>query len=114
VCTQQIVEEALMRNFVAAMLIISAYTLIGATPASAVGTGHAFCLQGHEYPGLSYCPFDTYAQCQASASGRNLACVANPYFVGQSDDPYAYQNRGRAFPPAYILAPPNAYGYRRY
>jgi hypothetical protein len=48
-----------MRNFVAAMLIITACALISATPASAVGSGHAFCLQGYEYPGLSYCPFDT-------------------------------------------------------
>lgn len=103
-----------MRNFVAAMLIVSGCTLIGATPASAVGTRHAFCLQGYEYPGLSYCVFDTYAQCQATASGRKLTCVANPYFVGESDDPYAYQNRGRPFPRAYIPVPPNAYGYRRY
>jgi hypothetical protein len=104
-----------MRHFIAAMLIIGGCTLIGTTtPASAVGTSHAFCLQGYEYPALSYCPFDTYAQCQATASGRNLTCVANPYFVGGSDDPYAYQNRGRAFPPSYIPVPPNAYGYRRY
>ena len=34
----------------------------------------------------------------ASASGRFLTCVANPYFVGESDDPYAYQNRGRPIP----------------
>ena len=98
-----------MRNFVAAMLIISAYTLIGATPASAVGSGHAFCLQGHEYPGLSYCPFDTYEQCQTSASGRNLQCVANPFFNGASDDPYAYPNRNRQFPPNYYPVPPNPY-----
>jgi hypothetical protein len=107
-------EGFLMRHFMAAVLIICACALIGTTPASAVGTTHAFCLQGYEYPGLSYCPFDTYAQCQATASGRNLTCVANPYFVGESDDPYAYQNRGRAFPPAYIPVPPNAYRYRRY
>ena len=64
-------------------------------PAHAVGDRHAFCLQGDEFPGLSNCTYDTYAQCMASASGRLLTCVANPYFVGESDDPYAYQNRGR-------------------
>ena len=62
---------------------------------------HPFCLTGDEWPGLSNCRFDTYAQCQASASGRALTCIANPYFVGQSDDPYAYQNRPRAQTPGY-------------
>jgi hypothetical protein len=45
----------------------------------------------------------------ASASGRSLTCIANPYFAGQSDDPYAYQNRSRPFPPNYIPVPPNIY-----
>src|SRR3974390_1973947 len=102
----------LMRHFAAAAVTIGALTLIAASPARAVGTQHAFCLQGDEYPGLSYCPFDTYAQCQATASGRNLSCVANPYFRGESDDPYAYQNRGGAFAPGYNPAPtPYRRGY---
>lgn len=71
------------------------------TPAHAFGTHHPFCLTGDEWPGLSNCRFDTYAQCQASASGRALTCIANPYFAGQSDDPYAYQNRPRAQTPGY-------------
>ena len=71
------------------------------TPARAFGTHHPFCLTGDEWPGLSNCRFDTYAQCQASASGRALTCIANPYFAGQSDDPYAYQNRPRALTPGY-------------
>ena len=71
------------------------------TPARAFGTHHPFCLTGDEWPGLSNCRFDTYAQCQASASGRALTCIANPYFAGQSDDPYAYQNRPRAQTPGY-------------
>ncbi|AWL95877.1 hypothetical protein ABIA00_000993 [Bradyrhizobium ottawaense] len=71
------------------------------TPARAFGTHHPFCLTGDEWPGLSNCRFDTYTQCQASASGRALTCIANPYFVGQSDDPYAYQNRPRAQTPGY-------------
>lgn len=71
------------------------------TPAQAFGRNHPFCLTGDEWPGLSNCTFDTYAQCQASASGRALTCIANPYFAGQSDDPYAYQNRPRALTPGY-------------
>jgi Protein of unknown function (DUF3551). len=87
---------------------------IGATPALAFGDRHAFCLQGDEYPGLSNCTFDTYAQCMATASGRPLTCMANPYFIGESDDPYAYQNRGRPLPPTYIPAPPGYYPRSRY
>lgn len=95
-----------MRKFVAAAVILGALTVTGAMPAQAVGTRHTFCLQGDEYP------FDTYEQCLASASGRNLQCMANPFYDGPSDDPYAYQNRGRPFPPTYVPVPPNA--YRRY
>jgi hypothetical protein len=104
-----------MRGFAAAMLTTGGLLLASVLPAHAYGTQHAFCLQGgEEYPGLSNCTFDTYAQCQASASGRNLSCIANPYYRGESDDPYAYQNRGRAFPPGYIPAPPMAYPRRSY
>ena len=65
------------------------------------GARHPFCLTGDEWPGLSNCTFDSYAQCQASASGRPLTCIANPYFGGQSDDPYAYPNRARLFAPSF-------------
>jgi len=84
-------------------LAIATFTLAlnPIAPARAFGTHHAFCLTGDEWPGLSNCTFDSYAQCQASSSGRALSCIANPYFAGQSDDPYAYQNRPRAQVPGY-------------
>jgi hypothetical protein len=83
------------------VLATVALSFSGSTPAHAFGTHYAFCLTGDEWPGLSNCTFDSYAQCQASASGRSLSCIANPYFAGQSDDPYAYQNRSRAQPQGY-------------
>ncbi|MBV8926811.1 MAG: DUF3551 domain-containing protein [Bradyrhizobium sp.] len=99
-----------MRNIVVAALGVTALALIGTAPAQAVGIKHAFCIQGgEEYNGLSNCTFDTYAQCLATASGRNLNCIANPYYAGPSDDPYAFQNRNRPFPPTYIPVPPNIY-----
>ena len=103
-----------MRRIVLASFAAIALPLIAAMPARAVGDRHAFCLQGNDAPGLSQCTFDTYAQCLATASGRFLTCVANPYFIGESDDPYAYQNRGRPFPPTYIPAPPGYYPRSRY
>jgi hypothetical protein len=99
-----------MQRFAAAALTIGALTLTGASPAQAVGTRHPFCLSGDEFPGLSNCTFDTFAQCQATASGRSLSCLANPFFKGESDDPYAYRNRGTALPPGDYPAPPP---YRR-
>jgi len=102
----------LARNIALLALALGASTLLSNAPAFAYGTRHAFCIQGDEYPGLSACTFDTYAQCQASASGRNLECLANPYFDGASDDPYAYQNRARRIPPGYVPDPPNPYQYR--
>jgi Protein of unknown function (DUF3551) len=103
-----------MRRIVLAGLAAVVLALIGMMPARAVGDRHPFCLQGDEYPGLSNCTYDTYAQCMATASGRRLTCLANPYFVGESDDPYAYQNRGRAIPPQYIPAPPASSPRSRY
>jgi uncharacterized protein DUF3551 len=87
-----------MRHIVVTVLAASGLAMLGALPAKAVGTRHPFCLQGQEYPGLSYCTFDSYEQCLATASGRHLMCIANPFFGGQSDDPYAYQNRSGPSP----------------
>ena len=91
-----------MRRFVFLPIVatIALASLAGA-PVHAFGEKHPFCLQGDEWPGLSNCRFDTYAQCQASASGRPLQCIANPYFAGQSDDPLATPNRARLQPPGY-------------
>jgi uncharacterized protein DUF3551 len=98
-----------MRRVVLAGFTAIALAWIGMMPAQAVGDRYPFCLQGADAPGLSQCTFDTYAQCMATASGRMLNCVANPYYVGDSDDPYAYQNRARPIPPGYITAPPSYY-----
>jgi hypothetical protein len=95
-----------MRRVVLAVLAFGGLSLTSTGPADAVGIRHAFCLQGQEYPGLSYCTYDTYAQCQATASGRQLICIANPYFAGVSDDPratpypYKHKQRLRPRPPA--------------
>jgi hypothetical protein len=116
-----ITEEIFMRHIALAALAAFALTQFAAAPAKAVGSRHPFCLQGDEYPGLSACYFDTYEQCLATASGRKVYCVSNPYFAGATDDPYAYKNRYRPFPPDYYplrpgdyLAPPGYYYPGRY
>jgi Protein of unknown function (DUF3551) len=98
--------EALMRHIALTAIAACSVVLLSMARAEAVGSRHAFCLQGDEYPGLSACTFDSYEQCQATASGRRVYCIANPYFVGETDDPYAYRNRNRPFPPNYYLVYP--------
>ena len=92
-----------MRNAVLAMLAASGLVVLGAAPVGAVGTRYPFCIQGNDYPGLSNCTFTSYEQCQASASGRFLYCVANPYYnPGGGLDPRAYRGpRVRSVYPSY-------------
>jgi hypothetical protein len=91
-----------MRRAILAALTASGFAAFGAAPAEAVGTRYPFCIQGDEQPGLSNCTFTSYEQCQATASGRFLACIANPYYVGERDvPPSAYRPLpGRTLPPA--------------
>jgi uncharacterized protein DUF3551 len=91
-----------MRKAILAVLAAGALATLHTAPAEAVGTRYPFCLQGNEYPGLSYCTFTSYEQCQATASGRFLSCIANPYYVSEGEpSPSAYRPLpGRALPPA--------------
>jgi hypothetical protein len=101
--------EIFMRTAIMARSTIGGLAAIGTAPAEAVGTRYPFCITGPEQPGLSNCTFTSYEQCQATASGRRLWCVENPYYAGGGDDPRAYGRRAprpQAFPP-----PP---GYRTY
>jgi Protein of unknown function (DUF3551) len=93
-----------MRRAILVLLAAGGLAALGAVPAEAVGTRYPFCIQGQDQPGLSGCTFTSYGQCQATASGRHLWCVANPYYGGDAP-PYA--GRGRRLPPAYP-------GYPRY
>src|SRR5436305_14363441 len=98
-----------MRNLVLALLGAGGLAIALAAPAAAVGTRYPFCIQGDDQPGLSNCTFTSYEQCQATASGRRLWCIANPYYAGGSDAPTSGYYRplpGRTLPPAY--------GYPRY
>ncbi len=80
-----------MRKLWVALLAAGGLAIIGAAPAHAVGTRYPFCIQGDDYPGLSNCTFTSYQQCQATASGRLLQCIENPYYIPSRDiDPRDY------------------------
>ena len=63
----------------------------GAVSAAAVAIPAAarelpYCIKGCDFGGgAGDCSFSSLAQCQATASGRDAYCAANPYFVA---DPY--------------------------
>ena len=86
-----------MRSAILAFLAAGGLGPAGIAPAEAVGVRYPFCLQGNDSPGLSNCTFTSYEQCQASASGRFLYCVANPYYGGGEQRVY----RERRPPPGY-------------
>jgi len=92
-----------MRSVVLAVLAAGGLAMLGAAPAGAVGSRYPFCIQGNEFPGLSNCTFTSYEQCQATASGRFLYCVANPYYnPGGGLDPRGYRGpRVRSLYPTY-------------
>jgi hypothetical protein len=91
-------KEDRMRSVFLALLAAGGLAIAGIAPAEAAGTRYPVCIQGNDYPGLSGCYFTSFPQCQATASGRFLTCIANPYYAG-GGDPRVYG--GRRPPPGY-------------
>lgn len=91
-----------MRNVVLGLMATGGLVMVGTAPAEAVGSRYPFCIQGDEYPGLSNCTFTSYEQCQATASGRFLYCVENPYYNPGGPDRRGYRGpRVRSVYPSY-------------
>ena len=45
-----------------------------------------YCIKGCDFgAGVGDCSFSSLAQCQATASGRDASCAANPYFNAKAD-----------------------------
>jgi Protein of unknown function (DUF3551) len=61
-------------------LSLLAATLYSSCGSAQVSTQYPFCLQGDDYPGWSNCSFTSFQQCQASASGLQDECMANPWY----------------------------------
>jgi len=43
-----------------------------------------YCIKGCDF-GAGDCSFSSLAQCQATASGRDASCAANPYFNARAE-----------------------------
>jgi uncharacterized protein DUF3551 len=68
-----------MRTLVIALATSTAIFAAASTPS--VAQTYPYCLQSEEYAGgAGDCSFSTYAQCQASASGRPGTCALNRNF----------------------------------
>ena len=81
-----------MRNAMLALLAVAAAgaaTLGGSAPAAA--RDYPYCIQGGGYGYPGDCSYSSYAQCQASASGRRVYCNVNPRSLRQQ------QRRGRPY-----------------
>jgi hypothetical protein len=78
-----------MRKTQLALLTLGATVLAGvATVTPAAARDYPWCAQGggYDYPGD--CTYSTYEQCQASVSGRLMACGSNPLVAyGQAPQP---------------------------
>lgn len=82
-----------MRKVMMALLAFTAVgvgSLTGSAPAAAYD--YPWCVQGRGVGIPGDCSYQTYAQCMASASGRNVYCNVNPLVAfGQQQPP----RRGR-------------------
>jgi len=68
-----------MRTVFLALATSAAIFATGLTPAGA--QNYPYCIHGDDFPGgVGDCSFSSYAQCQATASGRTASCEPNRYF----------------------------------
>ena len=85
-----------MRNAMLVMMALlagSAATVAGSTPAAAYD--YPWCVQGRGVGIPGDCSYQTYAQCMASASGRDVYCNVNPRAA------FGRQPRSRRYPAYY-------------
>jgi hypothetical protein len=73
-----------MRRPWQALVAASAMSAAVAMPAAA--REFPYCIKGCDFgAGAGDCSFSSLAQCQATASGRDASCAANPYFNAKAD-----------------------------
>jgi hypothetical protein len=81
------VKSAIVATFVAS-------TTLAAIISPAAAHDYPYCLQGKQlgYPGS--CEFETFQQCQATASGTDSACGINPMvaFARQGRNPHEHNS----------------------
>lgn len=73
-----------MRRALLALMVVFAVSAAVAMPATA--REFPYCIKGCDFgAGTGDCSFASLAQCQATASGRDASCAANPWFNAKAD-----------------------------
>ena len=68
----------------ALLALMATIAMSAAMPAAA--REFPYCIKGCDFgAGAGECSFSSLAQCQATASGRDASCAANPYFNAKAD-----------------------------
>jgi hypothetical protein len=74
-----------MRRAWLALMAAGAVSAAFAMPAAAARE-FPYCIKGCDFgAGAGDCSFSSLAQCQATASGRDASCAANPYFSAKAE-----------------------------
>ncbi|MEH2547264.1 hypothetical protein V1283_003909 [Bradyrhizobium sp. AZCC 2262] len=70
-----------------ALLALTAAFAVSVTVAMPAAAGELpYCIKGCDFGGgAGDCSFSSLAQCQATASGRDAYCAANPYFNARAE-----------------------------
>ncbi len=78
----------------AILLVLTVASLSAVVPAAAAGL--PYCIKGCDFGGgAGDCSFSSLQQCQATASGRDATCAANPYFNAKAEMLPGRQSRRR-------------------
>lgn len=76
-----------MRAFFLALLVSVGFVWLEPIAVLAQGSiaQYPFCIQGADNPGWTGCSFETLQACQATASGLDAECLANPWYKAGAD-----------------------------
>ena len=70
----------------ALLALTAAFAVSAAVAVPAAAGGLPYCIKGCDFGGgAGDCSFSSLAQCQATASGRDAYCAANPYFNARAE-----------------------------
>ena len=81
------------------LALMAACAVSAAAAMPAVARDFPYCIKGCDFgAGGGDCSFSSLAQCQATASGRDASCAANPYFNAKAEmQTDRSRQRGRRF-----------------
>ena len=66
--------------------LVAAGAMSAAVAMPAAAREFPYCIRGCDFgAGAGDCSFSSLSQCQATASGRDASCAANPYFNVKAD-----------------------------